>query len=68
MPLIHEEPNGLNGLNPYMHVRIAEELNSALCDDLEGWDEGGGVVQEGGNICVHTADSLRRTAGANTPL
>ena len=24
MPLVPEGPNELNGLNPYMHVRIAE--------------------------------------------
>ena len=35
-----------------------------LCDDLEGWDEGGGgrALQEGGNICIHVADSLCCTA------
>ena len=28
-----------------------------LCDDLEGWDGGGREAQEGGEICVHRADS-----------
>ena len=30
-----------------------------LCDDLEGWVEecGGREVQEGGEVCIHTADS-----------
>ena len=29
-----------------------------LCDDLKGWDgEGGRKAQEGGNICIHTADA-----------
>ena len=35
-----------------------------LCDDLEGW--GGG--QEGGDICIHTADSWCYTAEANASL
>ena len=35
-----------------------------LCDDLEGWDGGGGrEFQEGGDICIHMADSLLCTAG-----
>ena len=35
-----------------------------LFDDLEGWDEGGGgrQLQEGGDICIHVADSLCCTA------
>ena len=30
-----------------------------LCDDLEGWGgmAGGREGQEGGDICIHTADS-----------
>ena len=29
-----------------------------LCDDLEGWDEGGGrEVQEGGDVRIPMADS-----------
>ena len=30
-----------------------------LCDNLEGWDgvRGGREVQEGGDICIPTADS-----------
>ena len=35
-----------------------------LCDDLEGWDESGQEVQEGGDICIHTADSLHYIAEA----
>ena len=41
-----------------------------LCGDLEGWD-GGGIgreVQEGGNIGIHTADSLRCTEETNSAL
>ena len=39
------------------------------CDDLEGWEEEGGrEVQEGGNICIQTADSLPCTAETNTTL
>ena len=46
------------------------ELSSVLCGDLEGWD-GGGIgreVQEGGNIGIHTADSLRCTEETNSAL
>ena len=46
-----------------------------LSEDLEGWDRGvggggggGRDVQEGGDICIHIADSLHRTAEANTNL
>ena len=40
-----------------------------LCDDLEGWDrEGGREMQEGGDICIRTADSLCYTAETNTSL
>ena len=40
-----------------------------LCD-LEGWDRGWrwGEVQEGGDICIHTADSLHCTAETNKTL
>ena len=38
------------------------------CDDLEGWDEGGGRdVQEGGDIGIPTADS-HCAAKTNTKL
>ena len=40
-----------------------------LCDHLEGWDrEGGREAQEGGDIGIHTADSLCCTAETNTTL
>ena len=40
-----------------------------LCDDLEGWDGvGWEEVQEGGDICIHIAASLCRTAETNTSL
>ena len=40
-----------------------------LCDDLDGWDGGGGrKVQEGGNIGIDIADSLHCTAETNTTL
>ena len=39
-----------------------------LCDDLDGWDrEGGRGAPEGGDICIHTADSLCSTE-TNTTL
>ena len=46
-------------------------VSLVLCDDLDGWDGGGGrgrEVQEGGDICIHIADSLRCTAETNTKL
>ena len=45
------------------------ELSSVLCDDLDGQDGGDwGEVQEGGDICIHIADSLHCTAETNTTL
>ena len=39
------------------------------CRDLDGWDGGAGrEVQEGGDICMHIADSLHCTAETNTTL
>ena len=39
-----------------------------LCDNLEGWDGvgGGGKGQEGGDICIFTADSCCCMAETNT--
>ena len=44
--------------------------SSVLCDDLDGWDGGGGgrEVQEGGDICIHIVDSLLCTAETNKTL
>ena len=41
-----------------------------VCDELDGWDGGGGrrQVQEGGEICIHIADSLCCTGETNTTL
>ena len=39
-----------------------------LCDDLDGWDGRGREVQEGGDICIHIADSLHCTAETNKTL
>ena len=48
------------------------EPSSVLGDDLgmrDGMRGGRGKEgQEGGDICIHTADSLRCTAGKNTTL
>ena len=38
-----------------------------LCDDLEGM-MGGWAAPEGGDICVHIADSLHCTAKTNTTI
>ena len=35
---------------------------------LKGWDGGGREAQEGGDICVHIADSWCGTAETNTVL
>jgi len=43
------------------------ELSSVFCDDLEGWDRGGGIkAEEGRDTCIHRADSC--TAETNTTL
>ena len=39
-----------------------------LCDDLDRQDGGGQEVQEGGDICIHIADSLHCTAETNATL
>ena len=41
-----------------------------LCEDLEGWDRRWGRrdMQEGGDICTLTADSLHCIAETNTTL
>ena len=38
-----------------------------LFDDLDAWDRGR-EVREGGDMCVHIADSLHCTAETNTTL
>ena len=44
------------------------QLSSVLCDDLEGGTGvgGGKEAQEGGDICIHIADSLHCTAETQT--
>ena len=44
------------------------ELSLVLCDDLDWGERGGRVVQEGGDIGIHIADSLHCTAETNTTL
>ena len=46
------------------------EPSSALSDNLEGWDGvgGGRKVQEGGEMCIPTADSCCYMAETNTRL
>ena len=40
-----------------------------LCDHLEVWDrEGESEAQEGGDICIHMADSLCYTAETNNTV
>ena len=40
-----------------------------FCDDLVGGDgEGRREAQEGGDMCIHIADSLSCTAETNTTL
>ena len=38
------------------------------CDDLEEWDGGKKEAQEGGDLCVHIADSRCGTPETNTTL
>ena len=46
------------------------KFNSVLCDDLKGCDGGwdGRETEEGGDMCIHTANSLHCTAETNTIL
>ena len=48
----------------------SRDLSLVLCGDLDSWDEewSGREIQEGGNIGIHIADSLRCTAENNTTL
>ena len=48
----------------------AQGAQLVLCGDLDRWDggEGGRKVQEGGDVCMHTAGSLHCTAETNTTL
>ena len=53
----------------WLRPQASRELSSVLCDDLEGWDEGGGrEEQEGGGICIHISDSHCCTAETNITL
>ena len=47
---------------------IAQGAQLGLCGDLDGWDGevGRREFQEGGDICINIADSLRCTAETNT--
>ena len=49
---------------------IHRESNLVLFDNLEGWDgaEGGGKVQEGGDMCTFMADLRGCMAEANPTL
>ena len=42
-------------------------LSSELCDDLVGWDGGGGrEAREGGDVCIYIADPLCHTETSPT--
>ena len=46
---------------------VTQEAQLGVCDDLEGWDGGNRKrAQEGGNMCIHVADSCCCTAKTNT--
>ena len=45
-----------------------EPLSSALCDDLEGWNAGGGGRSKRKGVCIHIAESLHCTAEMNVTL
>ena len=52
------------------NLRYSPGSSARCCDDRDGWDEGvgGREIQEGGDICIRTADSLHCTAETNTIL
>ena len=55
---------------PLIMLKVAvrhRKLGWALCDDLEGCDGGDDREVQGGDICMHTADSCW-TAETNTTL
>lgn len=46
---------------------VTQGAQLGVYDDLEGWDGGNRKkAQEGGNMCIHVADSRCRTAKTNT--
>ena len=49
---------------------MAQGARPGTCDDPEGWDgaSGGSEAQEGGKICIRTADSHGCTPETNTTL
>ena len=48
--------------------QLKRELSPGLCDDLEGWDGGGGRGSRGRGICLSMANSRCCIAGTNTTL
>ena len=50
--------------------KLTAQWNLQLCDNLEGWDgiEGGREVDQGGGICISTADPCWCTVESNTLL
>ena len=42
----------------YKLLLVSIGVSSVLCDDLAGWNGGGEGIHEGGDICIHIADSL----------
>ena len=44
------------------------EPSSMFCDDREEWGGAGREDEEGGDLCIHTADSLCSTAETDTAL
>ena len=77
-----EEPDELKSMGPHrvghnwrdnMLENYTDNKNGIafswiLCGDLDGWEGGGKEVQEEGNICTYTADSLCCMAETNTTL
>ena len=57
-----------NMLTSYTDHKNCIPFSWVFCGDLDGCEGGGKEVQEGGDICVHTADSLCCTAEINTTL
>ena len=58
----------VRGILFYASDLLTHQTNSEFCSDKDGQDgvRGGREVQEGGNICIHIADSFHCTEEINT--
>ena len=58
----------VRGILVYASDLLTHQTNSEFCGIIDGQDgvRGGREVQEGGNICIHIADSVHCTEEINT--